>query len=109
MASETWIPADHGGVDENGRDYVILCGGQKVFNVHQAHRCNGRPCPIHNVTDHPMKKWRQRFTTSGMARVCSHGIMHPDPDDTYLKPDHVDLNGDKCDGCCDPAEEQLQI
>jgi len=44
-----------------------------------------------------------------MARVCSHGIVHPDPDDTYLKPDHVDLNGAKCDGCCEDENPQLTI
>ena len=104
-----WIPADHGGTDDNGRDFVELCGGQRIVNVHRPDRCAGRPCPIHNVTDHAMNAWPQRFTQGGMARVCSHGIVHPDPDDTYLKPDHVDLNGAKCDGCCEDENPQLTI
>lgn len=106
---DVWIPADHAGVDDNGRDYVELCGGQRILNVHQFFRCKGRPCPIHTITDHHMNAWPQKFTMGGMARVCVHGIVHPDPDDTFSKPDHVELNGARCDGCCDPEHEQESI
>lgn len=104
-----WIPADHRGVDDDGREYVTLCGGRRIFNVHQPYQCQGRPCPVHSISNHPMNAWPQRLTHRGMARVCAHGIMHPDPDESYLKPDHVDLGGDKCDGCCEEETPQLTI
>lgn len=76
-------------------------------------------CCIHNPSDHSLKEagrvWRPCF--GRVDRRCSHGILHPDPDDLWFKrngegwedPDiaaELRLDHD-CDGCCvanKPAE-----
>ena len=69
--------------------------------VHDESLCAGRPCTIHNRTDHPMRDFPQnwRVDYSIMERICPHGIGHPDPDEyklTFNKWENV--HG--CDGCC---------
>ena len=73
---------------------------QVLFNVHSETVCFGRPCVIHNRTDHHMRSFPQYFRedTGVMERICSHQVGHPDPDNPY--PDGVWQWVHGCDGCC---------
>ena len=81
--------------------------GQVLRGVHPKKECRGRPCVIHNPSDHHMKDWPTNWRDGGwfdvkpphMERICPHGIGHPDPDDmAYLGADVIGVHG--CDGCC---------
>lgn len=75
-----------------------------LTNVHPEFRCEGRPCPIHNLTDHSMRDFPQHFRMDNglMERICPHGIGHPDPDALPFFEERglrgFDVHG--CDGCC---------
>lgn len=78
---------------------------QIVANIHSPTLCEGRPCPIHNPTNHSMRDLPTHFRDDRvlMERICPHGIGHPDPDDLWykenvLKLTHEGIHG--CDGCC---------
>lgn len=83
-----------------------------VTNVHDPALCAGRPCTIHNRSDHHMRSWPQNFRPDRgiMERICEHGVGHPDPDDLDWRPETSDgrvegrdtagIHG--CDGCCAP-------
>lgn len=75
---------------------------QVLYNVHSPTQCEGRPCPIHNPSDHHMRSWPQHWRDDRrmMERICPHGVGHPDPDD--INPDHE--HG--CDGCCMPPNDK---
>ena len=69
--------------------------------VHNNSICAGRPCTIHNRTDHSMRSFKQiwRPDRGIMERICPHGIGHPDPDEYKLAiDDSFGVHG--CDGCC---------
>jgi hypothetical protein len=72
-----------------------------IYNVHDPSECAGRPCAIHNRSDHHMRAFPQHWRDDRklMERTCPHGVGHPDPDD--INPDHV--HG--CDGCCAPGQD----
>jgi len=59
--------------------------GQEI-KVHDASRCAGEYCPIHNPSDHSMNtcptNWRS--DRGFMERVCPHGVGYPDPDDVKV-------------------------
>lgn len=80
--------------------------GHELFGVHEADKCLGEFCPIHKVSDHPLKDAPQRWRRDkgSMERVCVHGIGHPDPDD-YKARAVKSVHG--CDGCCVPVETTL--
>lgn len=70
-----------------------------ALRVHSANDCGmldaGWPCPVHNLTDHPMRAWPQVMTADGFGRVCpDHNVVHPDPDDLTV------VSHDDCCGCC---------
>ena len=70
---------------------------QELVNAHSLEDCEEDVCPIHKLTDHPMRIFPQHWRDDRriMERICSHGVGHPDPDDV--------LNEDRvhgCDGCC---------
>lgn len=82
------------------------------LRVHERTRCAGRPCCIHDPSNHHMRDWPMvwRGDIGVMERMCEHGIGHPDPDDLahrrakYGTTHGLDLHG--CDGCCsDPTGE----
>lgn len=89
--------------------YTQLFGG-RVLRHHDANRCSGEHCSIHNPSDHPLKDqplhWREDRYPPLMERICKHGVGHPDPD--HLA--HIArTQGDEaarlesvhgCDGCC---------
>lgn len=75
-----------------------------LHNVHDERVCGGRPCVIHNPSDHRMSDWPVRWN-QGLKRAerqCQHGEWHPDPDDAAWRP-FLDAGGClNCDGCCHP-------
>ncbi len=97
---------------------IYTTGTGQQLNTHNLDECAGEYCCIHKPSDHHMKDWPTHWAGAsvGMARVCKHGLAHPDPDaiafrdmaaakfgKTYdLSEPHV------CDGCCDPAYPKRQ-
>ena len=71
---------------------------QVVTGVHPLSACVGRPCVIHNPSDHHMQDWPTHWREDRhmMERLCPHGVGHPDPDDITEDTVHG------CDGCCLP-------
>lgn len=78
---------------------------QILYGVHDSSQCAGRPCTIHNRSDHHMRGWPQNWRADKgiMERICPHGIGHPDPDES-----HIYVWGGRavgsvhgCDGCCE--------
>lgn len=86
---------------------ILENSAEELHNVHLETQCEGRLCPIHNRSNHPMRSFPQhwRADTGVMERICPHGIGHPDPDGyVYL----VERFGEReaaakfvhgCDGC----------
>lgn len=74
--------------------------------THTIDKCQGRPCCVHNPSNHKMRKWKlnYRFDKGVMERICpDHGVGHPDPDDAAFwesigKPE-MSVHG--CCGCCE--------
>ena len=73
--------------------------GLVAKHVHDAARCAGRPCVMHNPSDHHMRSWPLHWRDDRVffERICPHGVGHPDPDCVSYDP-NVSLHG--CDGCC---------
>jgi hypothetical protein len=59
-----------------------LPDGTLLRGVHSRLKCAGRPCVVHNPSDHHMRDlplhWRDDRRM--FERICRHGIGHPDPD-----------------------------
>ena len=83
---------------------VLLAGGETLTNVHHNRFCLGERCPIHNLSDHPMRAFPQHFRMDNglMERICPHGIGHPDPDGLpfFEKKGIEGMGIHGCDGCC---------
>lgn len=81
-----------------------LVGGQRLVGVHSQSKCAGRPCTIHNPSEHHMADWPQNWRSDRklMERICEHGVGHPDPDD----PSTDTVHG--CDFCCTPTIREAQ-
>jgi hypothetical protein len=83
---------------------ILLPGGEVLVNTHSKELCDGRPCPIHNLSDHSMRGFPQHFRMDNglMERVCPHGIGHPDPDALpfYNERGIQGMGIHGCDGCC---------
>jgi hypothetical protein len=81
-------------------------GSIVLANVHPGELCAGRPCPIHNQTDHHMRDWPLlwRDDRGIFERVCPHGVGHPDPDQLdYWRETGQDAQAiHGCEGCCEP-------
>lgn len=86
---------------------AILVGGQILKSVHDGSVCAGRPCPIHNISDHSLKYAVQRWNSEKgcVERQCDHMKWHPDPDDITIHTEH------KCCGqrCCNGPTTDLDI
>ena len=81
---------------------TYITGTRQIINkIHDKSVCEGGPCPIHNPSDHPMKKFPTNWRDDRriMERICEHGVGHPDPDDIRIRlGDDKGIHG--CDGCC---------
>lgn len=93
-------------VPERWGSKVKLVGGERLQNVHLEEFCRGDACPIHKLTEHHMRAWNQHFREDRgmMERICSHGVGHPDPDDSMTKD-----RTHGCDGCCIGGEEPVEV
>lgn len=89
-------------------DYITGTG-DRLRSVHSPFDCVGRPCVIHEPSNHHMLAWPTNWRDGGaldikpphMERVCQHGVGHPDPDDmSYWASKGEDIGGHGCDGCC---------
>jgi hypothetical protein len=69
--------------------------------VHSQEICSGRPCTIHNRTDHNMRDFPQHWNSNTMImeRMCPHDVGHPDPDEFKLIENEI-LRVHECDSCC---------
>lgn len=82
----------------------VQVGDATLVNVHPPQRCAGRPCVVHNPSNHHMRGWRLNWRGDRglMERLCPHGTGHPDPDDVAYQlsvgPTAVGVH--TCDGCC---------
>ena len=66
--------------------------------VHDVSVCKGKPCTIHNRSNHNMRAWAQSWRSDRgiMERICpAHGVGHPDPDSPWSKGDPRWVHG-----CC---------
>jgi hypothetical protein len=85
---------------------AILSTRLVLHNIHPEDRCAGRPCVIHNRSDHHMRGWRLlwRDDRGIFERVCPHHVGHPDPDQLgYWRETGQTAQGvHGCDGCCRP-------
>ncbi len=72
--------------------------------THEANKCAGHYCCIHNPSNHFMQDWplNWRSDTQVMERICSHGCGHPDPDsmayEISIGNAYKGIHG--CCGCC---------
>lgn len=77
---------------------------QVLYGVHDPSLCVGRPCTIHNMSDHHMRDWPQHWRADKgvMERICPHNWGHPDPDESYIFVPGGRAVGaiHGCDGCC---------
>jgi hypothetical protein len=84
--------------------FGIHVGPAVLQNVHPASQCKGRPCVIHNPSDHHMRSWDLvwRGDKGCFERTCPHGVGHPDPDSAAFLESigrgYLSTHG--CDGCC---------
>lgn len=90
---------------DSGDPELWWMNGAVLGNVHPASACAGRPCCLHNPSDHALRdaplRWRN---DRGICeRVCEHGVAHDDPDDlAYRRSIGRQASGvHGCDGCCD--------
>ena len=79
-----------------------------IVGIHDAGKCAGRPCVIHNPSDHRMRDWPKAYRPDLWLteRLCSHGVGHPDPDDLAW---HISEGREwqSIHGCCGCCREQL--
>jgi hypothetical protein len=99
--------------DRTSGDYrqVWITGtGQVISKTHDADKCAGEFCCVHNPSDHHMREWKTHLRGGGgfidpdifTERICpEHGVGHPDPDDPFAPGIHG------CCGCCDPEKAKL--
>lgn len=91
--------------------FGMQIGPGYLHNVHPVERCAGRPCVIHNPSDHHMRDWplNWRADRGLMERLCpEHGVGHPDPDGLAYLVSIGDTSAGVhgCCGCCiAPPEE----
>jgi hypothetical protein len=79
---------------EESRSHTLENSDIQVGGVHHSARCKGRPCPIHNRSDHALRSWPQVWHKGRVMRICEHGAWHKDPDEPGKKRCIF------CDGCC---------
>lgn len=76
---------------------VSLEGGQALRRTHPADKCAGENCCIHNMSDHPLRGFKQNFNGAYMERVSPEGDIWPDPDDPFAPETPNAIRCVKCD------------
>lgn len=83
---------------------VQLENTDKILHVHEDIRCNGKPCAVHNRTEHGLRLMAQTWDPGSRTyfRVCEHGDSHPDPDWAWWQNSigNSEAANHTCDGCC---------
>lgn len=53
-----------------------------IKNIHRKRNCEGRPCVIHNPSNHVMRSFPLHWRSDRymFERICPCGVGHPDPD-----------------------------
>lgn len=87
-----------------------LPNGQTIEHVHNASKCRGNVCPIHNPSAHHMRDWPLQWHGK-LQRICPHGQVHPDPDEAlwHVRTGHGEFTAHQCDQCCAGAEWIWQV
>lgn len=85
-------------------NFGINIGSATLSNIHPEGMCAGRPCVVHNPTNHHMREWvlHWRGDRGIFERICRHGVGHPDPDqeDYWKETGQTGQGIHGCDGCC---------
>lgn len=95
-------------VTPDRREVVQLENSTATLWAHPSADCEGRPCALHNRTNHHMRSWRQTWRPDRriIERQCpQHGCGHPDPDAPV--PPNDDLTHGCCGCCTQPSQEWL--
>lgn len=87
------------------REHPLEHSDQILYGVHHSALCAGRPCTVHNRSDHHLRGWPQVWDGEGhrVMRECPHGVMHRDPDQPGRR------RCIRCDGCCRLGSRYLQL
>jgi len=56
-----------------------------IRDVHHSALCEGRPCTIHNRSEHSMRAWPQVLRDGMVLRKSPDGVLHPDPDEPLVQ------------------------
>jgi hypothetical protein len=59
----------------------IMQDGTVLRNVHNPSKCEGRGCPIHHPSAHPLANAPLKWQNGHLLRICQHSIAHWDVDD----------------------------
>ena len=86
---------------KNNMEKYVLEHTDTTLVVHEADRCMGEYCTVHNKSDHSMRSFPQHWRGDRgiMERTCPHGIGHPDPDSPWPPNSSEWVHG--CDFCCE--------
>jgi hypothetical protein len=86
---------------KNNMEKYVMEHTDIALVVHEADRCIGEYCTVHNKSDHSMRSFPQHWRGDRgiMERICPHGIGHPDPDSPWPANSAEWVHG--CDGCCE--------
>lgn len=94
-------------------DEYITGTGQILGRLHPRSACEGRPCVVHDPSEHHLRHLPTHFRDDKgqMERICEHGVGHPDPDDLAWHAsegrEHMGVHG--CDLCCLSEEDHRKL
>lgn len=84
-------------------DLIFTDTGQ-VLTVHAVGTCAGTYCPVHNPSEHAMRRWPLHLSRLGfpmMWRVCPCEVQHPDPDSLAYCEERWPLRAFRFHLCCE--------
>lgn len=95
-----WVRGNESDTWDGRRQHFLEHTDCSIISVHDDSSCAGRPCTIHNRSDHSMRGFKQHWRSDRgiMERICPHGVGHPDPDSPWALDDLMWIHA--CDGCC---------
>lgn len=96
------------GIDSLNLEYSKLEHRSINVYTHPAGQCANEICAFHNRSNHSLRSFPQSWNNhlKIMERVCTHGVGHPDPDDTKFITSEIE-GIHKCDGCCLEYQENF--